>query len=66
MKTYQQMNKKERSAELERQMELYQQEIDRMDAKVKMLSNDRDSLERYARENFNFAEPGDDVYIVDK
>ncbi|MBQ4287126.1 MAG: septum formation initiator family protein, partial [Bacteroidales bacterium] len=39
---------------------------DRMDAKVKMLSNDRDSLERYARENFNFAEPGDDVYIVDK
>ena len=50
----------------ERQMEIYQKEIDKMDAKVKMLSNDKDSLERYARENFNFAEPGDDVYIVDK
>ena len=27
--------------------------------------NNKDSLERYARENFGFAEPGDDVYVVE-
>lgn len=46
-----------------RQIERYQQEIDAMDAQIRMLSNDRDSLEEFARENFSFAAPGDDVYI---
>ena len=27
------------------------------------MTGDRDSLERFAREEFFFAEPGDDVYI---
>lgn len=46
-----------------RQIEHYQKEIDAMDAQIRMLSNDRDSLEEFARENFSFAAPGDDVYI---
>lgn len=46
-----------------RQIELYQKEIDQMDAQIRMLSNDVDSLEEFARENFSFAAPGDDVYI---
>lgn len=46
-----------------RQIERYQKEIDAMDAQIRMLSNDRDSLEEFARENFSFAAPGDDVYI---
>ena len=34
-----------------------------MDRQIQMLSNDRDTLEEFARENFHFAAPGDDVYI---
>ena len=30
-----------------------------------MLRSDRDTLEKFARERFHFAEPGEDVYIVD-
>lgn len=46
-----------------RQIERYKQEIQSMDDQIQMLS-DRDSLEKFARENFHFAAPGDDVYVV--
>ena len=48
-----------------KQIEKYNKEIEEMDAQIKGLSTNKDSLERYARENFGFAEPGDDVYIVE-
>ena len=43
-------------------LEIHNQEklIERYSAEIK------DSLERFARENFGFAEPGDDVYIIEK
>ena len=47
-----------------RQIERYQQEIDEMDRKIQMISNDRDTLERFAREHFGFTKDGDDVYIL--
>ncbi|MCR4859868.1 MAG: septum formation initiator family protein [Bacteroidales bacterium] len=47
------------------QIELYQQENAELDKKIQMMKGNRDSLERYAREQFFFAEPGDDVYIVE-
>ena len=49
-----------------RQIERYQQEIDEMDRKIQMISNDRDTLERFAREHFGFTKDGDDVYIIEK
>ena len=49
-----------------RQIELYQQNIRELDQKIGSLSTDRDSLETFARENFLFAEPGDDVYLIEK
>ena len=49
-----------------RQIERYQQEIDEMDRKIQMISNDRDTLERFAREHFGFTKYGDDVYIIEK
>ncbi|MBP3269951.1 MAG: septum formation initiator family protein [Bacteroidales bacterium] len=55
-------------AEIKRQdklIEKYNIEIGQMDSQIKGLSTNKDSLERYARENFGFAEPGDDVYIVE-
>lgn len=39
--------------------------IKQLDKSIYTLTNDRDSLEKYARENFNFAQKGDDVYIVE-
>ena len=35
-----------------------------MDRKIRMMRGNRDTLERFAREQFYFAEPGDDVYII--
>ena len=49
----------------QRQIEQLRQENDAMDQKIKTMSLDRDTLERYAREQFYFAEPGDDVYIIE-
>ena len=46
-----------------KEIEYYQKEISRLDSQIDGLSNNRDTLEAYAREQFNFAEPGDDVYL---
>ena len=49
----------------ERQIEQLQQENAEMDRKIRMMKGDRDTLERFAREHFYFAEPDDDVYIIE-
>ena len=45
-----------------KQIERYQKEISEMDREIKLLTTDRDSLEKFARESFGFAAPGEDVY----
>ena len=50
----------------EKQIEQYTKEIEEMDRRIRMLRSDRDTLEKFARENFHFCEPGDDVYIIDE
>lgn len=49
----------------ERQIKEYREQIERMDGRIRMLRSDRDTLEKFAREQLHFAEPGDDVYIVE-
>lgn len=49
-----------------RQIEILSSEIRSMDKEIEMLSNDRDTLEEFARRNFGFAAPGDDVYIIEQ
>ena len=49
----------------ERQMDEYRREIEAMDQNIDELKTNRDSLEKFAREQFGFAVPGEDVYIVD-
>ena len=49
----------------ESQMEQYRREIDEMDAEIRSLRDSRDSLEKFARETYHFAAPGDDVYIIE-
>lgn len=48
-----------------RQMEMYNKEIEEMRRQVGMLESDRDSLEKFAREQFFFSAPGEDVYVVE-
>ena len=48
-----------------RQIEYYQKENARLEEEVNSLSTDKDTLERFAREKFNFAAPGEDVYIIE-
>lgn len=47
----------------EKQIEFYKADIQRLQEEVKNLTTDRDTLEKYAREKFLFAEPGEDVYV---
>lgn len=47
----------------EKQMEFYKSDIARLREEVGSLTNDRDTLEKFAREKFLFAEPGEDVYV---
>lgn len=49
----------------ESQMEYYRQENARMDERLEMLRTDRDTLEKFAREQFHFAVPGEDVYVIE-
>ena len=49
----------------ERQIKEYQLEIEKMDKTVNMLKTDRDTLEKFAREHFYFAAPGEDVYVIE-
>ena len=43
----------------------YKKEIGRMDDSINERTTDVDSLEKFARERFYFAAPGDDVYIIE-
>lgn len=50
----------------EKEIREYQQQINDMNERIRMLTSDRDTLEKFAREQFNLAEPGDDVYIIEE
>lgn len=47
-------------------IERYSSEIKEMDRQIHGLTYSRDSLEQFARERFGLAEPGDDVYVIEK
>ena len=49
----------------EKQMEIFHQQIEDMDESIEDLKTNRDSLEKFARERFYFAAPGEDVYIIE-
>ena len=49
----------------EREMDRLRRDIEAMDAEIQSLTNSRDSLEKFARETYHFAAPGEDVYIIE-
>ena len=46
-------------------MEYYEQHNAQMETRLQLLKKDKDTLEKFAREQFHFAAPGEDVYIVE-
>jgi cell division protein FtsB len=46
-----------------KEIEYYEKQIRDLDSRIESLSTNRDTLEAYAREQFLFSEPGDDVYL---
>lgn len=52
-------------ADQKRQIEQLKQENAELDLRMKALSEDKDSLETFAREEYLFAAPGDDVYVIE-
>lgn len=51
--------------EQEKLMRKYQIEIVEMNQEIDALTNNKDTLEKFAREKFHFAEPGEDVYLTE-
>lgn len=49
----------------ERRIEWYKEDNDRLDRRIESMSQNKDTLEQFAREEFYFSEEGDDVYIVE-
>ena len=49
-----------------KQMEVYRQQIEDMDESIEDLKTNKDSLEKFARERFHFAAPGEDVYLIEE
>jgi len=50
----------------ERQIESYIKANNALDEKINSLSTNRDTLETFARENFLFSAPDEDIYIVEE
>lgn len=48
-----------------KQIEYYNSENSRLDSRINMMKDNRDTLETFAREEFFFAESGDDVYVIE-
>ena len=46
-------------------MEYYNEQNAQMEKRLHLLKNDKDTLEKFAREQFHFAAPGEDVYILE-
>ena len=49
----------------EKMIEQYRLENAELDRRINMMKNDRDTLEKFAREQYNFAAPGEDVYVIE-
>lgn len=48
----------------EREIRRLNEDISRMDAQIHSLMDNKDSLERFARERFHFTQNGEDVYLI--
>lgn len=47
-----------------KEMEMNARQIEQMQQTLESLTTNRDSLEKFARERYHFAEKGDDIYLI--
>ena len=52
-------------ARQEKSIKSYQEANAELDRRINMIRTDRDTLEKFAREQYNFAVPGEDVYVIE-
>lgn len=48
-----------------RQIEFYKREISKMERKLDQFHSERDSLEKFAREEYYYHQDGEDVYVLE-
>ena len=44
----------------------YEKENAELDRRINMMKHDKDTLEKFAREQYNFAAPGEDVFVIEE
>lgn len=49
----------------EKEIEQYRNDLKEMEERINMLKTDKDTLEKFAREQYYFTAPGEDVYIIE-
>ena len=49
----------------QRQIEFYEREILKLDRKLEQLKSERDSLEKFAREEYLYHQDGEDIYFIE-
>lgn len=47
------------------EIRLYEQKNSELDRQIEMMTSNRDSLEKFAREQYYLAKPDEDVYIIE-
>lgn len=60
------MQLKTENAKIEREIEQYRESIADSELKIKTMSDDRESLEKYARERYGMQEPDEVVLLFDE
>ncbi|MBR0223955.1 MAG: septum formation initiator family protein [Bacteroidales bacterium] len=50
----------------QRQIEFYEREISKMDRKLEQLNSERDSLEKFAREEYFYHLDDEDVFVIER
>ena len=58
------INAKREVRRQEAQIEEYKRQIEEMDGSIDQRVTDLDTLEKFGREQYKFAAPGEDVYVI--
>ena len=57
---------KTENKQIEREIERYKKSIEDSEKKIKSMSDDREALEKYARERYGMQSPDEDVLLFDE
>ena len=60
------LNARREISRQEKQISEYGKELEELDKRINLLTSDRDTLEKFAREKFHLAAPGEDVFILEE